>query len=82
MLRASPGLWPISMLLEMERRHADFADHPRRTLERRIRLWQALHGAEREVIFCQEHPPGQQALSDFTDASELGVYHFRLAFSG
>jgi hypothetical protein len=41
------------------------------------------------VIFRQEHPPGQQALSDFTDASELGVsivgvpldhrlYHFRL----
>jgi hypothetical protein len=28
------------------------------------------------------HPPGQQVLSDFTDASELGVYHFRLAFSG
>jgi hypothetical protein len=39
------------------------------------------------------HPPGQQGLSDFTDAAELGVsiadvrlehrlYHFRLAFSG
>ena len=39
------------------------------------------------------HPPGQQGLSDLTDAAELGVtiagvllehrlYHFRLAFSG
>jgi hypothetical protein len=28
------------------------------------------------------HPPGQQVLSDFTDASELGVYHVRLALSG
>jgi hypothetical protein len=93
MLRASPGLRPITVLLEMQRRHADFADNLRRTLERRIRLWQALHGPEREVIFRQEHPPGQQALSDFTDARELGVtiagvpldhrlYHFRLAFSG
>ena len=56
-------------------------------------MWQALHGPERDVIFRQEHPPGQQALSDFTDAMELGVtiagvpldhrlYHFRLAFSG
>jgi hypothetical protein len=93
MLRAAPGLRPITVLLEMQRRHADFPDNLRRTLERRIRLWQAVHGPEREVIFRQEHPPGQQALSDFTDATELGVsiagapfdhrlYHFRLAFSG
>ena len=52
-----------------------------------------LHGPERDVIFRQEHPPGQQGLSDFTDANPLGVtiagiqlahllYHFRLAFSG
>jgi hypothetical protein len=56
------------------------------------RLWRALHGPEREVIFRQEHPPGQQALSDFTDATDLGVsiadvllehrlYHFCLPFS-
>jgi hypothetical protein len=93
MLRASPGLRPITVLLEMQRRHADFPDNLRGTLERRIRMWQALNGPEREVIFRQEHPPGQQALSDFTDATELGVsvagepldhrlYHFRLAFSG
>jgi hypothetical protein len=93
MLRASPGLRPITLLLEMQRRHASFPDNLRRTLERRVRHWQALHGPDREVIFRQEHPPGQQALSDFTDAMELGVsiagtpldhrlYHFRLAFSG
>jgi hypothetical protein len=93
MLPASPGLRPITLLLEMQRRHAGFPDNLRRTLERRIRQWQALHGPEREVIFRQEHPPGQQALSDFTDPMELGVsiagvpldhrlYHFRLAFSG
>jgi hypothetical protein len=62
-------------------------------LERRVRLWQGLHGPDREVIFRQEHPPGQQGLSDFTDLGALGVtiagvplehrlYHFRLAFSG
>jgi hypothetical protein len=93
LLQATPGLRPISVLREMQRRHAGFSDDLRRTLERRIRLWQALHGPEREVIFRQEHPPGQQGLSDFTDAAELGVsvagvpldhrlYHFRLAFSG
>jgi hypothetical protein len=93
MLMASPGLRPITVLREMQRRHAEFSDDLRRTLERRVRLWQALHGPEREVIFRQEHPPAQQGLSDFTDAAELGVsiagmplehrlYHFRLAFSG
>jgi hypothetical protein len=93
LLRATPGLRPITVLREMQRRHAAFSDDLRRTLERRIRLWQALHGPEREVIFRQEHPPGQQGLSDFTDAAELGVtiagvaldhrlYHFRLSFSG
>jgi hypothetical protein len=93
MLMANPGLRPVTVLREMQRRHAEFFDDLRRTLERRIRLWQALHGPEREVIFRQEHPPGQQGLSDFTDAAELGVsiagvplehrlYHFRLAFSG
>ena len=93
LLEAAPGLRPITILHEMRRRHAGFSHDRRRTLERRIRLWQALRGPEREVIFRQEHPPGQQGLSDFTDATELGVtiagvllehrlYHFRLAFSG
>ena len=91
--RAPRGRRRPTLLLEMQRRHAGFPDNLRRTLERRVRHWQALHGPEREVIFRQEHPPGQQALSDFTDAMELGVsiagvpldhrlYHFRLAFSG
>ena len=73
MLMATPGLRPITVLREMQRRHAEFSDDLRRTLERRIHLWQALHGPEREVIFRQEHPPGLQGLSDFTDAAELGV---------
>jgi hypothetical protein len=93
LLEAAPGLRPITILREMQRRRpGEFRDNLRRTLERRIRLWRALHGPEREVIFRQEHPPGQQALSDFTDASDLGVsiagvalehrlYHFCLAFS-
>ena len=58
-----------------------------------IAHWRATEGPERELIFRQEHPPGEQALSDFTDASSLAVtidgtpfphllYHFWLAFSG
>ena len=93
MLEAVPGLRPVSIMAEMLHRHRAFPAATRRTLERRVRTWQALHGPERDVIFRQEHPPGQQGLSDFTDANPLGVtvagipllhrlYHFRLAFSG
>src|SRR5262249_44063080 len=62
-------------------------------MERRIRSWRALNGAEQDVIFRQEHPPGRVGLSDFTEMGDHGVsiagvpldhrlYHFRLAFSG
>jgi hypothetical protein len=68
-------------------------DRVRRTLERRVRDWRALHGPARDVIFRQAPEPGRMALSDFTDAAELGVtiageafahrlYHFVLAYSG
>lgn len=93
LLQSTPDLRPIAVFEEMLRRHPDLAPGVRRTLERRVRHWQALHGPEREVIFRQNHPPGQQGLSDFTDVGDLGVrvageplahrlYHFRLAFSG
>src|SRR5208282_2105439 len=76
------------------RRHPDRDwDRLRRTLERRVRTWCADHGPEREVIFRQDHPPGQQGLSDFTDMADLAIriageplvhrlYHFVLAYSG
>ena len=93
LLEATPGLRPVAVFEEMLRRHSELDPGVRRTLERRVRHWQALHGPEREVIFRQDHPPGQQALSDFTDAADLGItiagvllehrlYHFCLAFSG
>ena len=93
MLTAMPGLRAFTVFDELCRRHPGLSEGIRRTLERRVRAWQALHGPDQEVIFRQTHPPGAQGLSDFTDASGLGVtiagqplphrlYHFRLAFSG
>src|SRR5271166_1992107 len=73
MLEAVPGLRPVTILGEMLRRHRDLPAGTRRTLERRVRIWQALHGPERDLIFRQEHPPGKQGLSDFTDGNPLGV---------
>ena len=93
LLRSVAGLRPIAIFDEIRRRHPEIGAGIRRTLERRIRTWRALNGAEQDVIFRQEHPPGRLGLSDFTGMGDRGVsiagapldhrlYHFRLAFSG
>ncbi|HVB69851.1 MAG TPA: IS21 family transposase [Acetobacteraceae bacterium] len=94
MLRAAPGLRPISLFDELARRHPDRVGPSfRRTLERRVAEWKALHGGDRDVMFRQVQQPGRMGLSDFTDANDLGIivagrpldhrlYHFALACSG
>lgn len=93
LLQAAPGLRAVAVFEEMLRRHPELPPGIRRTLERRIRAWRALHGEDREVIFRQVHEPGRLGLSDFTDMGALGVtvagqpldhllYHFRLPWSG
>ncbi|AMY72017.1 integrase catalytic subunit (plasmid) [Frigidibacter mobilis] len=94
LIEATPGLRPIAVLEEMQYRHPDRdLSSARRTLERRMRLWRAEHGPDREVIFRQSHPPGREGMSDFFDARALGVtiagvplahriYHFTLVHSG
>ncbi len=51
LLRAAAGLRPVGILEELLRRHPDLGAGIRRTRERRIRGWRALHGPEQEVIF-------------------------------
>jgi hypothetical protein len=93
LLKAAPGLRPVAIFEEMRRRYPDLDFGVRRTMERRIRDWRAVHGPEQEVIFRQTHEPGRMGLSDFTDMGDLGVtiagaaldhrlYHFRLVWSG
>ena len=94
LLQNSPNLSAVTLLEELQRRHPGaYGDGALRTLQRRTRNWRAQHGGEREVFFAQEHPPGRQGLSDFTNANELGVtiagepfahllYQFALAHSG
>ncbi|GAC1349508.1 MAG: IS21-like element ISBj11 family transposase [Ktedonobacteraceae bacterium] len=63
-----------------------------RTLRRHIARWRALYGPEQEVIFEQQHTPGERAQSDFTHMEDLSVtiadepfphmlYHFVLTYS-
>ena len=92
-LETTPDIRPVGVFEELRRRHPELNPGVRRTLERRIRVWRASHGAEKDVIFRQKHEPGRQGLSDFTHMGSLGVsiagqsldhrlYHFRLAWSG
>jgi len=73
LLKSTSGLRPIAIFDEIRRRHPEIGAGIRRTLERRIRSWRALNGAEQDVIFRQEHPPGRLGLSDFTDMGGRGV---------
>lgn len=63
-----------------------------RTLQRRFRMWRALDGPAKEVIFPQVHHPAHLCQSDFTSMNELNitirgekfdhlVYHFILTYS-
>jgi hypothetical protein len=67
MLQSGPGLRPIAIFEEMIRRYPTLGGGIRRILERRIRAWRAVHGANQEVILRQAHVPGLMGLSDFTD---------------
>lgn len=93
LLKAAPGIRAVAIFEEMMRRHPELGEGVRRTLERRIRAWRAVHGEEQEVIFRQTHRPGRLGLSDFTDMAGFAItiagqpldhrlYHFRLAYSG
>ena len=94
LLRADVQLNAVTLLEELQRRHpGEYDSGVLRTLQRRMRQWRAVYGAERDIYFAQEHPPGRLALSDFTVCDALGVqingvpfahrlYQFALAHSG
>lgn len=94
LLEQHPHLRATTILEELQRLHpATYDERVLRTLQRRIAQWRGLCGPERELIFRQEHPPGFQALSDFTEGNSLEVtiagepfshllYHFWMPFSG
>src|SRR6202049_4731040 len=66
LLKSTPGLRPIAIFDELRRRHPEIGPGIRRTLERRIRTWRGLNGAEQDVLFRQENPPGRLGVSDFS----------------
>src|SRR3954465_1075225 len=74
LLERMPGIRATTVLEELQRLHPGrYPDAVLRSLQRRMAQWRATEGPERDLIFRQEHPPGRQALSDFTHADGFTV---------
>ncbi len=94
MLENAPQLDPQTLLLHLEEIRPGHEWYRRkRTLQRRVEQWRALHGPAQEVMFLQEHDAGVLGISDFTVLKgepitvvgavlEHRLFHFRLPFSG
>ena len=93
LLETNPGLEAKTVFEHLQRTYPGrFADGQLRTLQRRVQVWRAQEGPQREVFFAQERRPGELAQSDFTHMGSLGVtiagqpfdhlvYHFVLPYS-
>lgn len=94
LLEKQPGLDATTLFEDLQDRHpGKFGNGKKRTFQRRVKAWKALHGPDKEVMFRQVQEPGRQGLSDFTELKDIVVtiggeplahrlYHFRLPYSG
>ena len=94
LLEKQPRLDATTLFEDLQDRHPEqFGNGKKRTFQRRVKTWKALHGADKEVMFRQVQEPGRQGLSDFTELKAIVVtvggevlehrlYHFRLPYSG
>jgi len=73
-LEAEPKLRSFALFAWLQDTYpGKFPDSQRRTFERRVRTWRARSGPNQEVMFPQEHRPGQIAASDFTHMDSLRI---------
>jgi hypothetical protein len=94
LLEKQPGLMPITLFEDLQDRHPGrYSNKLKRTFQRRVKAWKALHGPDKEVMFRQRKEPGRLGLSDFTELGDIEItvageslshrlYHFRLPYSG
>jgi len=82
LLESDPRLKPITLLGWLQQKHnlpgcdpSELAvpDTLRRTLERRVHKWRLQHDIEQDVMFPQDHRPGELMAFDFVDLNCLSV---------
>ncbi|MFH1254847.1 MAG: IS21 family transposase [bacterium] len=93
LLNNSPGLQAKTIFTYLQNKYqGHFKRSHLRTLQRRFKKWRALNGKNKDVIFCQNHVPGAQSQSDYTNMNDLKItingehfkhllFHFVLVFS-
>jgi hypothetical protein len=94
LLDQDPHLQPITLLEHLDTVMPGTFDHSKlRTLQRRVKQWLAISGPQKDVIFRQQHTPGDMGISDYTWMNKLKItiagvafphklYHYRLVYSG
>ena len=93
MLRREPRLKPTTLFEYLQEHYPGQYPQVLRTVQRRVKMWKAVHGPAPEVMFELRHEPGMIGLSDFTELKGVEVtingqpfehliYHYRLAYSG
>ena len=93
LLTREPSLTGITLWDYLDEQHPGlYPEQLLRTLQRRVKHWQATRGPDKTVMFRQSVPAGHQGLSDFTRPNTAItiagrpfahlLYQFRLAFSG
>jgi len=93
LLEREPSLTGITLWDYLDEKYPDkYPERLLRTLQRRVKQWQATKGPAKPVIFRQAVPARHQGLSDFThpntaitiagEAYPHLLYQFRLAYSG
>ena len=92
-LEDNAGFEAKTLFEDLQRRYPGrFSDGQLRTLQRRVKVWRASEGPQRQVMFEQVHRPGALCQSDFTRMGSLGIhiagqpfdhmiYHFVLTYS-
>lgn len=90
-LKNNPGLEAKTLFEWLQKENPSrFSDGQLRTLQRRIKVWRALEGPDKEAFFPQTHNPGERCQSDFTHVKGITIngtpfphliYHFVLTYS-
>jgi transposase InsO family protein len=93
LLSEDHSLTGVTLLEYLEDHHpGQYGNQHLRTLQRRVKLWLATEGPDKDVIFLQKAVPGRMGLSDFTHPNtpitingepfDHLLYQFRLGYSG
>ena len=80
-LREAPELEAKTLFEELCTKHPGrYEPGQLRTLQRRVQRWRAAAGPDQDVVFAQQHRPGEAAQTDFTHAGSLSVTVAGVAF--